>query len=377
MRGAPRLGLAWDALAEDGAREFLVPERRLDSAAFPLPCRIVRRLAPPPAGVEPPSCVRLVRGRHGDIAAGPAAALRGLGRSWPELGATLGRFEAARHALRFADGSEWDLAQRTRIMGVLNVTPDSFSDGGEHFDPRRACDRALAMLDEGADVVDVGGESTRPGADSVAPEEEARRAVPVIEAVRRARPAARISIDTRRAAVARAALDAGADMLNDVSALGDPEMAGVAAAARCPVVLMHMRGTPRGMQDDTAYDDLLGEIADALAASATRAREAGIPDARILIDPGIGFGKSAEGNESLLRQLGALHSLGHPILVGASRKMFVGRRTGVARPSERTSGSLAAAVAAALSGAALVRVHDVRATREALAVADALRAGAR
>ena len=258
-------------------------------------------------------------------------------------------------------------------MAILNVTPDSFSDGGLHESPAAALARAGSCLAEGADLLDVGGESTRPGAAPVDEEAESRRVVPVLAALRARFPAARLSVDTRRAAVARRALEAGADLINDVSAGSDPAMLPLAAAAGVPVALMHMRGEPATMQRDTRYGDLVGEVAEALESAAERARRAGVADDRILLDPGLGFGKSAEGNELLLRQLGALRSLGTPILVGASRKTFIGHLTGVSDPAARLAGSVAAAVVAALRGAAVLRVHDVGATREALAVAAALR----
>jgi dihydropteroate synthase len=257
-------------------------------------------------------------------------------------------------------------------MGVLNVTPDSFSDGGRDAGPEAAAERGLALLEAGADLLDVGGESTRPGADPVEPDEERARVLPVVEALLRARPEARISVDTRRASVARAALEAGASMVNDVSAFGGEGMPELVAEAGCPVVLMHMRGTPRTMQAHTAYDDLLGEIVDELAAAVAKARAAGVRGDRILVDPGIGFGKSFTGNELILRQLQTFRSVGQPVAIGASRKRFIGARTGVEEPARRLAGSLAAAVAAALGGAAVVRAHDVAATREALAVADAI-----
>ncbi|RMF76040.1 MAG: dihydropteroate synthase [Acidobacteria bacterium] len=258
-------------------------------------------------------------------------------------------------------------------MGIVNVTPDSFSDGGRFVDPADAADRAEQLVAEGAEIVDVGGESTRPGARPVTVDEELARVLPAIEAIRARLPDARLSIDTRHAEVARRALAAGADLVNDVSALRDPEMAGVVAAAGCPVVLMHMRGEPGTMQRDTRYVDLLGEILDFLGERVDAARAAGIAGDRILVDPGLGFGKSPEANEQLLRQSGAFHSLGCPVLIGASRKSFIGRRTGIEPPEARLAGSLAAAVIAATEGVELVRVHDVAPTRAALAVADAVR----
>ncbi|MCU0231274.1 MAG: dihydropteroate synthase [Acidobacteria bacterium] len=375
--------LAWDLLEPADVAAFLLPEGLLDRARdVPWPCRAARLALPPegraaipaplPAGVvllEAPVGAAAPRA----VAAGPAAALARLADGWPELARLLARLDHAPHRLRFADGGAWDLAEPPRVMAVLNVTPDSFSDGGLHLDLSAALSHAERCLAEGADLLDVGGESTRPGAAPVDAEAETRRVVPIVAALRARFPAARVSVDTRRALVARRALEAGADLVNDVSAGADPGMLPLAAAAGVPVALMHMRGDPATMQRETRYRDLVGEVAAALETAAGRAREAGIADDRILLDPGLGFGKSAEGNELLLRQLGALRSLGYPLLVGASRKSFLGRRTGVSDPAARLAGSLAAAVVAALRGAAVIRVHDVGATREALAVASALR----
>ncbi len=396
--------LAWDLLEPADVAAFPLPEGLLDRAAeIPWPCRAARLPLPPggraalpgplpaglvlleaPAGAGPdagsaaPGIAAAVAagGRPPApraVAAGPAAALARLGSAWPGLAALLARLDRAPLRLRFADGEAWDLSDRPRLMAILNVTPDSFSDGGLHQDPAAALARAERCLAEGADLLDVGGESTRPGAEPIDAEAESRRVVPVLSLLRARYPAARLSVDTRRAAVARRALEAGADLVNDVSAGTDPEMLPLAAAAGVPVALMHMRGEPATMQRETRYRDLVGEVAAALETAAGRAREAGIADDRILLDPGLGFGKSAEGNELLLRQLGALRSLGHPLLIGASRKSFLGRLTGVSDPAARLAGSVAAAAVAALRGAAVLRVHDVGATREALAVVMALR----
>jgi dihydropteroate synthase len=262
------------------------------------------------------------------------------------------------------------------LMGVLNVTPDSFSDGGDFLDPGKAASRALTMLDEGAVIIDVGGESTRPGSDPVPQEEEVHRIVPVIERIITERPDAIVSIDTYRAATAGAALEAGARIVNDVSALrGDPRMAAVAADARCPLILMHMLGEPKTMQSDPRYDDVVREVRDFLAARAEHAVAAGVEPENIILDPGIGFGKTLEHNLALLRRLDELAELGFPVLVGASRKSFIGRITGVEEAKERVSGTVAANVMAYERGATFFRVHDVRANREALAVARAVRHG--
>ena len=259
------------------------------------------------------------------------------------------------------------------LVGVLNVTPDSFSDGGDFLDPDTAATHAAAMLDEGARIVDVGGESTRPGSERVTPEEEARRVVPVVERILAERPEAIISIDTYRAGIAEAVLRAGARIVNDVSALrGDPRMAGVVAEARCPVILMHMLGEPKTMQQNPRYDDVVREVRDFLAARAARAVAAGVEEERIILDPGIGFGKKLEHNLALLNDLDSIVELGFPILVGASRKSFIGRITGVQEAKERLFGTVATTVLAYERGASLFRVHDVRANREALEVARAV-----
>jgi dihydropteroate synthase len=237
------------------------------------------------------------------------------------------------------------------VMGILNVTPDSFSDGGRFLDPDAAVEHGLRLVREGAAVVDVGGESTRPGAEPVSEDEERRRVVPVIEAL--VAEGVACSIDTRHAAVAEAAIEAGATLLNDVSA----SLAEVAAAAGVPLVVMHMRGDPLTMQDDPQYDDVVREVRDFLVEGAERALAAGVPD--VWIDPGIGFGKTVAHNLSLLRHLDVLAATGHPVLVGTSRKGFLGRLTGGAPADDRLEASLATAVWALQAGAGMVRVHDV------------------
>jgi dihydropteroate synthase len=262
------------------------------------------------------------------------------------------------------------------LVGVLNVTPDSFSDGGDFFDPGKAASRAAAMLDEGAEIKDVGGESTRPGSNPVPQEEEVRRVVPVIQKILAERPDAIVSIDTYRAATAEAALEAGARIVNDVTALrGDPRMAAVAADAGCPLILMHMLGEPKTMQHDPRYDDVVREVRDFLAGRAGHAIAAGVEPENIILDPGIGFGKTLEHNLALLRRLDSLVELGFPVLFGASRKRFIGRITGVEDARDRVSGTMAANVLAYERGATFFRVHDVRPNREALAVAEAVRRG--
>jgi dihydropteroate synthase len=259
------------------------------------------------------------------------------------------------------------------VVGILNVTPDSFSDGGNFLDPEVAAEHATTMLDVGAAIIDVGGESTRPGSDPVSRQEEVRRVVPVIEGLLAARPEAVISVDTYRSETAVAALEAGAHIVNDVTALrGDPSMASVVADARCPVILMHMQGEPKTMQREPHYKDVVSEVTDFLESRAEHAVRAGVRPENIIVDPGIGFGKTLQHNLALLRNLEALVELGFPVLVGASRKRFIGSITGVGEASERVFGTVATTVLAYEKGATLFRVHDVRANREALAVAEAL-----
>lgn len=255
-----------------------------------------------------------------------------------------------------------------QVMGILNVTPDSFSDGGCFTDVTRAVEHGLAMEREGASVIDVGGESTRPGAEPVSEQDELGRVVPVIEGLRAAGLAARISVDTSKASVAAAALDAGAELVNDVTALrADPGMAGLVAARGVPCVLMHMRGAPRTMQRDPRYADVVGEVRAFLEERLDAALEAGIAEERIWLDPGIGFGKTVEHNLALLRELPTLAALGRPIVVGTSRKSFLGRLTG-----RDFAGLAAATVATSVlayeRGARVFRVHDVAPTRDALLV---------
>ena len=279
----------------------------------------------------------------------------------------------------------WQLADRTApldrpfVLGIVNVTPDSFSDGGRHLGLAGAVAHAERLLDEGADAVDVGGESTRPhNAGPVPADEEIRRVVPVVAELRRRRPDALVSVDTVKARVARAALDAGAAIVNDVSGLRlDPEMAGTCAAARAGVILMHSRGEVADMATyaHAAYgDDPVGEVAAELAAVRDGALAAGVTRAAIVLDPGIGFAKRSAHSLALLAALPRLGALGHPVLVGASRKRFVGELSGQPRPDARLHGTVGAHVAALMGGARLFRVHDVRAHREALDVAAAIAA---
>lgn len=266
------------------------------------------------------------------------------------------------------------MSRRTAVMGIVNVTPDSFADGGRYLDSEKAIAHGIALASQGADIVDVGGESTRPGARPVSAGEEMGRVLPVIRGLRRTLSIP-ISIDTTKADVARAAVDEGADMVNDISALRfDPAMAPLVAAAKLPVVLMHMLGTPRTMQQSPRYQDVVEEVKEFLRRRIRFALEAGVSAERIIIDPGIGFGKNLDHNLALLRGLPSLASLGQPLLVGPSRKTFVGKLLD-AGPEDRLEGSLAAAVAAVLAGANIIRTHDVKESRRAIRIADALRYG--
>jgi dihydropteroate synthase len=256
-------------------------------------------------------------------------------------------------------------------MGILNVTPDSFSDGGAHPDVGAAVDAALRMAEEGADLLDVGGESTRPGALAVDAELQLRRVLPVIEQLVR-RCDVPISVDTRSAAVARRALEAGAAVVNDVSGLGDPGMAAAVEEAGAGVVLMHMRGTPETMQSHASYSDPVAEVAAELGDTLRRAREAGIDPRSIVLDPGIGFAKTTEHNLILMAALDRFLALGQPLLVGPSRKRFIGEILGGVPAQARDAGTVGACVLALSLGARIFRVHDVGAARQALDVADAI-----
>ncbi|MDA8433234.1 MAG: dihydropteroate synthase [Nitrospiraceae bacterium] len=266
-----------------------------------------------------------------------------------------------------------DFSRKTYVMGILNVTPDSFSDGGLHFDASRAVERGLRMVDEGADIIDVGGESTRPGSEPLPLAEELRRVVPVIASLS-ARVSVPISIDTYKAEVARRALDAGASIVNDISGLRfDRDLAKVAAERKVPLVIMHIKGSPKNMQKDPAYIDLIPEILDYLRGSISIALKAGLPEEMIVVDPGIGFGKTFDHNLEILDNLERFASLGRPVLVGPSRKAFIGKILGDAPAQERVFGTAAAVTAAILNGANIVRVHDVKEMAEVAKVADAIR----
>lgn len=272
-----------------------------------------------------------------------------------------------------------ELGQRSLIMGIVNVTPDSFSDGGHFFSHDRAVAQAMQLVEEGADILDIGGESTRPFSDPVSESEELDRVLPVIESLA-GRVAVPISVDTTKASVARQAVDAGASIINDVSALRmDPDMAAAAARCRVPLILMHMKGIPKTMQVDPVYDDLLSDIITFLSDAMDRAVTAGVDRAAIILDPGIGFGKTVGHNLQILRNLDRFRDLDAPLLVGPSRKMFI--RQLLKGPSETeipplsvevARGTQAAVAAAALNGAHIVRVHDVARTRATLSVVNAI-----
>ena len=354
-----------ETLREIGSWDGFRPAT-FSAAEFPVDVVRFERSASPP--------VVLSRARRAESLKALPAGLRERAVS------AFARLEKAPAYLELPGGRRLDFSTPPIVMGVVNVTPDSFSDGGLYFDPVRAAARALEMFEEGAAIVDVGGESTRPStygdAEPVPAAEEIARVVPVLEAIRRetGRP---VSVDTRKEEVARAALAAGADVVNDVSALRhSPGMASTVAGSGAALLLMHMRGDdPRTMQADTTYSHPVAEVASELAAAASRALDAGVEARRIAVDPGLGFGKSAEGNLVLLRHLGAFKALGFPVVVGASRKGFVRRFSGVGDESsatDRLPGSLAAVAAARAGGAAIVRVHDVPETVRFLRMQEAI-----
>lgn len=253
-----------------------------------------------------------------------------------------------------------DFSKKTYIMGILNVTPDSFSDGGLYFSEKKAIEHALRLVEEGADIIDVGGESTRPGSEPVSPEEEIRRTIPVIRALSK-EIRVPISIDTYKAEVARRALDAGATMVNDISGLRfDPDMPAVVAEYGVPVVIMHIKGRPKDMQQNPVYEALIPEIMDYLRISIRLAIKFGIKEDRIIIDPGIGFGKTFEHNLEIINNLKEFTLLEKPVAVGVSRKAFIGRILGDLPPQERLEGTAAAVAIAIYNGANIVRVHDVK-----------------
>lgn len=269
----------------------------------------------------------------------------------------------------------FDFSRRTYVMGILNVTPDSFSDGGLYFSKQAAVDKALRMQDEGADILDIGGESTRPGAQKIPIKEEMGRVVPVIEAIA-GKTKIPISVDTYKSEVARAALSAGASMVNDISGLRfDGKMSEVVSGHNVPVVIMHIKGTPRNMQKHPVYKALIPEITDYFREGIEIARCAGIADDGIIIDPGIGFGKTAEHNLEIVRRLDEFTGFEKPILLGLSRKSFIGRILGGLPATERLEGTAAATAIAIFNGANIIRVHDVKEMVRVAKVADAFKRG--
>jgi dihydropteroate synthase len=280
---------------------------------------------------------------------------------------------------------QWKLARRslpyggrTLVMGVLNITPDSFSDGGKFYSPERAVEHALEMIAEGADIIDIGGESTRPGSASVSEEEELQRVIPVIKRLT-TETSIPISVDTTKSSVARAALEAGAEIVNDISALRfDPAIADEVANAKAGLVLMHSRGTPKTMQQLPPVADIIGEVIRGLCESIAVAEQCGVSAERIAIDPGIGFGKTAAQNVELIAHLDQLaHEFADfPILIGTSRKSFLGKLLDNAPADERLYGTIASTVASVMKGAHIIRVHDVKAAVDAVKVADAMRSAA-
>lgn len=265
-----------------------------------------------------------------------------------------------------------DISARTHIMGILNVTPDSFSDGGKFFRFEDAVDQGMRMAEEGADIIDVGGESTRPGSDPLPLEEELSRVIPVIDSLSK-KTDVPVSIDTYKSEVARRALDAGAQAINDISALRfDPKMRKVAAESKVPIVLMHIKGTPKNMQKDPSYENVIGEITGYLKESIGMAQDAGIAKEKIIIDPGIGFGKRVQDNLNILKNLQEFSILGCPIMIGCSRKSFIGRILNLPT-EERLEGSLAALTVAVINGANMVRVHDVKESKRVVELVDAIR----
>lgn len=286
-----------------------------------------------------------------------------------ELADTFAKYDAPPVPIRWRS-YELDISKRTQVMGILNVTPDSFSDGGQFFDHPTAIKHALEMVENGADIIDVGGESTRPGAESVTLDEEADRVIPVIKAIAGKVPVP-ISIDTYKPEVAERALDAGASMINDISGLSDPRMAALAAKSDVPVVIMHMKGTPKSMQQNPEYESLMGEISRFLRERSDAAVQAGVLSERVIVDPGIGFGKTFAHNMSVIKHLSELKSLGLPIMIGTSRKAFIGAALGV-EPDDRVEGTASTVALAIANGAHLIRVHDVKEMTRVARMCDAV-----
>jgi len=297
---------------------------------------------------------------------------RCVARLVPGLESIESRLLAPDQTVRFGR-SRVDLSARTYVMGILNVTPDSFYDGGRHFDPEAAAARALEMQEQGADFIDIGAESTRPGSEPVSAKQQLARMVPVMKSIRR-RLRVPVSVDTTSARVAETVLDAGAKMVNDISGFAfDRRMASVVAQAGVPCVVMHIRGRPKTMQRKPEYQDLMAEVVAGLEQALERGEKAGVKRTQMIVDPGIGFGKTAGHNLEILRRIAELRTLGRPVLAGPSRKSFLGKVLGLS-PEQRLEGSLAASVLAAKNGAAILRVHDVEQTVRALRVVDAVTA---
>jgi dihydropteroate synthase len=270
-----------------------------------------------------------------------------------------------------ARGKTFDLGPRTWLIGVVNVTPDSFFNGGLYFEPARAIERALAIAAEGADIIDIGGESSRPGSSPIPAKEEKKRILPVIEVLKQKKDVL-ISVDTSKAEVAESALAAGADIINDISAgRFDPRMLPLAARSGAGLILMHMKGTPRTMQIAPHYDDVTGEVKAFLKDRLEAAQSCGVSGENIILDPGIGFGKTLEHNLALLNNLGSLSDLGRPLLIGVSRKSFIGKVLKLEAP-DRLEGTIAASVVSILRGASLLRVHDIQPVKRAVAVVEAI-----
>ena len=266
-----------------------------------------------------------------------------------------------------------DFSQKTCIMGILNVTPDSFSDSGLYLDKAQAIDRAVRMAEEGADIIDIGGESTRPGSEPLAIEEELRRIIPVIEALSKEIDIP-LSVDTYKSGVARRALDAGASMVNDISGLRfDPGMPKVVSEYRVPVVIMHIKGAPKDMQRNPLYQALMPEVMDTLRKGIRSAMESGVSEDKIIVDPGIGFGKTSEHNLEIIHNLRELTFLEKPVLIGPSRKAFIGKVLGDMPPGERLEGTAAAVAVSIMNGANIIRVHDVKEMAKVAKVADAIK----
>ncbi|UCD72442.1 MAG: dihydropteroate synthase [Syntrophobacterales bacterium] len=285
----------------------------------------------------------------------------------------LKNLESTPHTLRFKK-KVLNLNEKTHLMGILNVTPDSFSDGGLYINPDKAIAHGIELASQGADIIDIGGESTRPGAAPLKQDEELRRVIPVIDGLA-AKVEIPISIDTYKSSVAERSIESGAEMINDISGLKfDPKMVGVVAKYDVPVVLMHIKGTPKVMQSDVHYDCLLTEIMEYLEQSIEIAEGAGIDAGQIIVDPGIGFGKSVQDNLKIIRHLAELKSLGKPILLGTSRKSFIGKLLH-ADVNQRDEGTLASISAAIMNGANILRVHDVAPAKKAAQIADAIRRG--